>query len=170
MLELEKTYLLKYFPKGSLESPNKAVIDTYYPEKSKHPVLRLRQSGDKFELTKKVPVEGQNSSQHNENTILLSPDEASALLKIKGKRLSKVRYYFSFDGRVAEVDVFKGDLAGLVLVDFEFDSTDDLNGFKMPDFCLVDVTEEEFLAGGMLCGKKYADVEIELKRFGYKTP
>jgi hypothetical protein len=38
----------------------------------------------------------------------------------------------------------------------------------MPDFCLTDITREEFVAGGMLCGKKYEDIDNELKRFGYE--
>lgn len=38
----------------------------------------------------------------------------------------------------------------------------------MPDFCLVDVTQEEFAAGGMLSGKKYQDIQNKLDQFGYK--
>ena len=41
------------------------------------------------------------------------------------------------------------------------------DNFKIPDFCLIEVTNEEFLAGGMLCGKNYEDISNELKRFGY---
>ena len=37
----------------------------------------------------------------------------------------------------------------------------------MPDFCLADVTQEEFVAGGALCGKKYPDIEQKLAAFGY---
>ena len=37
----------------------------------------------------------------------------------------------------------------------------------MPNFCLAEVTHEEFLAGGMLCGKSYADIRESLKRLGY---
>ena len=38
----------------------------------------------------------------------------------------------------------------------------------MPDFCLADVTQEVFIAGGMLCGKCYKDIEDDLARIGYK--
>lgn len=38
----------------------------------------------------------------------------------------------------------------------------------MPDFCLAEVTEEDFVAGGVICGKSYADIESELARFGYE--
>ncbi len=37
----------------------------------------------------------------------------------------------------------------------------------MPDFCLVEVTQEDFVAGGMLCGKSYEDIKADLDRYGY---
>ena len=37
----------------------------------------------------------------------------------------------------------------------------------MPDFCLKEVTQELFIAGGMICGKSYEDIEENLKRFNY---
>lgn len=52
-------------------------------------------------------------------------------------------------------------------MDVEFTSTTDRDNFVMPDFCLVNVTQAKFIAGGMLCGKTYADIEAELNRFSY---
>jgi len=54
-----------------------------------------------------------------------------------------------------------------VLVDIEFDSPEDLHASTMPEFCLADVTQEDFIAGGRLCGKSYIDIESELTRFEY---
>ena len=65
--------------------------------------------------------------------------------------------------------MFQGDLKGLVLVDFEFESEQEKQAFEKPDFCLVEVTQEEFIAGGMLCGKTYKDIEKNLQKFGYKS-
>ena len=64
--------------------------------------------------------------------------------------------------------MFQGDPAGLVLVDFEFTNEEEKQAFIMPDFCLADVTTEEFIAGGMLCGKSYGDIEKSLFGFGYR--
>ena len=64
--------------------------------------------------------------------------------------------------------MFQGALCGLVLVDFEFDDRAELDSFEMPDFCLADVTDEVFIAGFKLSGKKYVDIEDNLTRFGYK--
>ena len=53
-LEREKTYLLKQFPEGMDEWPSKIIADTYIPGDVDHAVLRLRQKGDEYEMTKKT--------------------------------------------------------------------------------------------------------------------
>ena len=58
-------------------------------------------------------------------------------------------------------------LLGLIVIDFEFKSEEEKKSFVMPDFCLVDITQERFIAGGMICGKKYEDIEEELQKLGY---
>ncbi len=168
MIELERTYLAKYLPDGLSDCPSKKMLDIYLPAVSRHPVLRIRRSGDRLEMTKKTPIVEGDSSKMEEQTIRLSDDEFEALSGIEGKRVAKTRYQYGYHGHVAEVDVFSNALAGLVLVDFEFETEAEKDAFPMPDFCLVEVTQEEFIAGGMLCGKRYDDIASDLARFGYE--
>src|SRR3972149_11683376 len=142
-IELEKTYLAKYLPKELLDSKSKEIKDIYIPKEVKHSVLRIRQKGDKYEITKKQPVKGNDSSEQSEHTIELTEDEFSVMEKIPGKAIRKIRYYYNHQGIQAEVDVFQDKLKGLVLVDFEFTETTDKDNFKMPDFCLADVTQDK---------------------------
>ncbi len=168
-IELEKTYLAKYLPEGLKDSPSKEIKDIYIPESIEHPVLRIRRRDDKYEITKKQPVNETDSSEQYEHTIALTKEEFSTLEQVKGKVVRKIRYYYNHKGIQAEVDVFQDDLAGLVLVDFEFKEVADKNNFDMPDFCLTDVTQDKYFAGGMLCGKKYADIQNHLDELGYKN-
>lgn len=168
MIELERTFLAKQLPTGIEKCKSKEIVDIYYPKSAEHPVLRLRKDGDKYELTKKEPVKEGDASHQKEQTIILTKEEFDSLSKIEGKRLEKVRYEYDYNGMTAEVDVFKGALEGLVLVDFEFSSHDKKGAFEMPDFCLADVTQEVFIAGGMLCGKKYESIKAPLEHLGYK--
>ncbi|UCD03273.1 MAG: hypothetical protein JSV63_01395 [Candidatus Aenigmatarchaeota archaeon] len=170
MIELERTFLAKHLPEGFEKLPNKEVIDIYHPKEADHPVLRLRKDGDKYELTKKSPVRSGDASDQREQTITLTKEEFRKLSQLEGKRVEKVRYYYDYNGRKAEIDVFKGALEGLVLVDFEFTTHEEKDSFEMPEFCLADVTHEVFIAGGMLCGKKFADIEAKLGEFGYQKP
>lgn len=167
MIELEKTYLAKNIPSDLDKCKSREIIDLYIPETKKHPTLRLRKNGNKFELTKKEPVHGNDSSHMHEQTIGLTNDEYNVLKKLPGKKVSKIRYCYPFQGVTAEFDIFQEDLAGLVIVDFEFTTMKEKNNFVMPDFCLAEVTQEEFLAGGMVCGKRYCEIEKDLDRFDY---
>jgi len=167
MIELERTFLAKYIPAGLEKCESKEIIDIYVPKQAVHPVIRIRKNGNKYEITKKEPVDN-DASHQIEHTISLTENEFKALSKIEGKEIHKIRYYHPFNGKKAEIDVFLDKLRGLVLVDFEFNTKKEKDSFVMPDFCLADVTYEDFVAGGMLCGKKYDDIKEKLKKFSYR--
>lgn len=166
-LELERTFLAKELPKEIEGADFVEIVDTYIPDGPEHSHLRLRKKGDKYSITKKNPIED-DVSEMMEYTIELTPEEYEALVGCSKKRVVKKRYFAKIDGFDAEVDVFEEGLAGLVLVDFEFSDVEEKNKFKMPESMLADVTPEEFIAGGMLAGKRYEDVEGELGKYGYE--
>lgn len=168
MLELERTFLVKFLPADLQSNPSKEIVDCYIPESDPHPGLRLRKLGEKYELTKKRPVTAGDSSTQIEETIMLNESEFKAIKSLPAKQSRKIRYYVQHKNGKAEIDVFQDNLAGLVLADFEFTSQEEKAGFKMPDFCLVEVTQEDFLAGGRLAGRSYPDIESKLLKFGYK--
>ncbi len=168
MQELELTYLIKELPRGFKDVQSKEMLDIYIPLSAEHPVLRIRKSGKKYEITKKEPLKEGDASHQIETTIPLTESEYSELCELKGKRVEKSRFYYNDDGVEYEIDVFRGELEGLVLVDVEFDSVEKKSAFVMPSWCLVEVTQEKFIAGGMLCGKKYSDIDERLQKFGYQ--
>lgn len=167
-IEFEKTFLLKNIPTGLENCESIEIIDIYLPESARHPILRIRKRGEVFEITKKSPIKSNDSSEQAEQTISLTKEEFDDLSGIKGKRLRKRRYFYPFEGVKAELDIYLDDLEGLCLIDFEFSSKQEKENFKMPDFCLADVTQSENLAGGILAGKKYSDIEQELNKYNYK--
>ena len=167
MEELELTYLAKKLPEGIKNSPAKEMLDIYLPSFGAHPDLRIRKIGDRREITKKQPVKDGDSSHQLETTIPLTKEEYAELNNLKGKRVEKTRYYYEERGINYEIDVFQSGLKGLVLVDVEFDSLEKKAAFVPPAWCLVEVTQEEFIAGGMLSGKSYSDIEEKLQKFGY---
>jgi len=166
-IEIEKTYLAKYLPGNLKAFPHKEIIDIYFPAEVHHPTLRIRQSGDKFQITKKWPT-GDDHSQHIEHNADITKEEFEALAKASNRRIHKNRYYYPIGEKTAEVDVFLEKLEGLVVVDVEFDSAEELSKSTMPEFCLVDVTQDEWLAGGVLSGKSYFDLEEILAKYHYQ--
>lgn len=168
MIELERTYLAKKLPENLLQYKSKEIIDVYFPKSQFHPKIRLRKNGDRYELTKKTPVDN-DVSKLKEETIILTEEEFNEFNNnLRGKRVHKIRYYFDYEGRIAEFDIFQGELRGLILIDFEFNSTEEKKKFTIPSFCLAEVTSEDFIAGGIICGKSYNDIKKNLERFNYK--
>ena len=168
MIELEKTYLARKLPEGLKSCKFKEIIDIYIPKASKHPKLRIRKNGNKFEATKKEPVSNQDASRLEEQTIILTEAEFDSFKELDGKKVRKLRYYYDYNRKIAEIDVFQDSLRDLVLVDFEFATIEEKDNFEIPDFCLADVTQEVFTAGGMICGKNYENIKDSLERFNYK--
>ncbi len=166
--EFELTYLVKELPTDVQGSPSKEILDIYLPANADHAILRIRKSGDKCEITKKVPAHGTDSSHQIENTIPLTPEEFADLSTLPGKRVRKLRYYYREAGIDYEIDVFQDGLTGLILADVEFSSNEDKAKFVPPTWVLADVTQEKFVAGGMLCGKSYTDIATLLARFDYQ--
>jgi len=165
--EFELTYLVKDLPEDFESSEYKEILDIYIPASAEHATLRIRKHGETFEITKKEPVSGTDSSHQMENTIPLTEGEFNDLEELHGKRVRKVRYYYNENGQDYEIDVFQDGLEGLVLVDVEFTSNEEKAKFVAPDWFGGDVTQEKFVAGGMLCGKVYEDIQENLDSFNY---
>lgn len=168
MEEIELTYLPKILPAGIEGVPHEEILDIYIPAAAEHPTLRIRKAGEKCEITKKEPIREKDSSHQLETSIPLSKEEFEELSRLRGKRTRKTRYYYHENGVRYEIDVFRDELAGLVLVDIEFNSLEEKKNFIPPAWCLAEVTQEKFLAGGMVCGKRYGDLQVQLDKFGYK--
>ena len=167
-IELERTFLLKEVPKDLKNCKSVEILDIYFPTTIRHPILRLRKKDNVFEITKKAPIKKTDASEQYEKTISLSKEEFLGLSKLPGKKSRKIRYYYPVNKEVAEISVFLDDLEGLALVDFEFSSIEEKANFSPPSFCLTDVTQEEFLAGGFLAGKKYSEIKSFLDRYNYQ--
>ena len=167
-LELELTFLAKELPEDIKTAEPTRIVDVYIPDTPEHSHLRLRQKGEKYEITKKMPVAKGNASEQIEQTIPLTREEFAALSSCSKKRVAKDRYNIVIEGKMAEVDVFVDELKGLILIDFEFNTVEEKSAFEVPSIALADVTQEDFVAGGLLAGKTYYDIAPELKRFNYK--
>ena len=70
MIELEKTYLAKFLPSGLEQCKKKEIIDIYLPTNHRHPTLRIRKNGEKYEITKKEPLLDDPSEMKEETTTL----------------------------------------------------------------------------------------------------
>jgi CYTH domain-containing protein len=92
--------------------------------------------------------------------------EADSLAVFETNEIRKNRYYFDFEGRRFSVDVFLGDLLGLVLAETSFDTDQELAAFPVPAFALADVTGNALFTGGSLSELRFDDVRTEVEHSG----
>ena len=96
--------------------------------------------------------------------ILLSQDEYDILSRLDGERIVKVRHYCDHQRRVFSIDVFQGELDGLVLSEVESDDLDDLMSIDLPKFAANEVTEDPFFDGGNLSTVSPNDLQAKLEK------
>lgn len=102
--------------------------------------VRVRQEGRFFNLTAKTG----SGLCRGEEEIELTCLEFDRLWTLTNGRVEKTRYTVPLTGHkeVAVVDVFKGPLQGLLLVEVEFDTVDRATAFTPPDWFGDEVTED----------------------------
>lgn len=156
MVENELSFLVKKMP-ALVGKPHKE-IEQHYLSDGAEP-LRLRRAGGTFELTKKLTLDGGDLSRKEEITVPLERDEYFMLLPLAKRGLTKTRYYVRLeDGNTAELDVFKGPLEGLVMVEVEFESDERRAAFVPPAWFGRDVSQEAWSSNANLAGKTWYDV------------
>ena len=102
------------------------------------PVIRIRKDQDCYELTYK----SKGLMIREEYNLPLTADAYGHLLKkIDGRLIKKDRYMIPLkDGLTAELDIFKEELAPLVLAEVEFPDEESARAFTPPDWFGEDVT------------------------------
>lgn len=99
------------------------------------PAIRIRKIGDKYTLTIKTKppkeVKAKNDLARTEYEIEIPKKCYNYLLKFcKGRIIKKTRYYIPYRQYVIELDIFKGDLKGLIYAEIEFESVKKAEKFK----------------------------------------
>lgn len=135
-MEIERKYLIRRLPENLSQYQCKKIAQGYI---CTNPVVRIRKSDDEYYLTYK----GNGLMAREEYNLPLTQEGYEHMLsKIDGRLIEKSRYLIPLDGKLtAELDIFEGDLAPLIIVEVEFDSLDAANSFIPPEWFGEDVTE-----------------------------
>jgi len=168
-VEHERRYLLQDLPEGlTRASPHVQITDNYVTGTR----LRLRKVREPqtnkwtVKLTQKFAPEPQDSSRTIITNIYLNALEAEVFDMFQENEIRKNRYPFEFDGRKFSIDMFLGELFGLVLAEVSFETDDELRSYPQPPFAVADVTNNELFTGGKLSELTFADIREEIRRSG----
>ncbi len=164
MLEREKTYLLHSLPDDLHRYIMQELVDIYIPLRDGMAQLRARKRGEKYEFTKKFPLQAWNNSLQTEDTILIDKDEFDYLFTYLPCILNKKRYSYSpCQGILYDIDVFEWNLTWLIMIDVEFADESVMKDFVVPDFFGKELTQDKRFAWGVLAQMGEIDAKKLLK-------
>src|SRR5437764_14614611 len=168
-VERERRYLLRDLPEGMTRAdPHLQITDNYITGSR----LRIRKVRDPrtnkwtVKFTQKFAPNPEDLTRTIITNIYLNALQAEVLSVFNANEIRKNRYHFEFAGRKFSVDMFLGDLFGLVLAEVSFDTDEELDNFPQPPWALADVTNLEVFTGGRLCELTFEDIRNEIAQNG----
>ena len=145
--EIERKFLVAVCP--ALDGvTSEAVRQGYVTGPDDSVEVRLRQKGCGYFLT----VKSSGTVQRAEHETAITSVQFETLWPATaGRRIEKTRYTGTLpDGLIFELDIFRGALAPLILVEVEFATLDAANAFTAPDWFGADVTADKRFKNGAL--------------------
>jgi len=168
-IERERRYLLQDLPEGLTRAdPHVQITDNYIIGTR----LRLRKVRDPrtnkwtVKFTQKFAPNPADFSRTVITNTYLNAAEYQALSVFEANEIRKNRYPFEWEGLKFTIDMFLGNLFGLVLAEVSFESEAELAGFPQPPFAMAEVTNNEIFTGGELCDLTFEDIRDEIRRSG----
>ena len=137
-MEIERKWRVKTLPEGLSDFK---CIDMEQAYLNVSPTVRIRRENNEYFLTYKGKGEGIAHTEYN-----LPIDKAAfehMLKKADGRTIRKKRYVIPLSGGLkAELDIFGEPFEPLMIVEVEFDSLDEADTFKAPDWFGEDVSRD----------------------------
>lgn len=155
-IEIEKRYRISMDKADAIINASYAghahMEDYYVPNDKEHMDLRIRRKNDDFCITRKTPVTEDGTTIMKEVTIPINLKEYQMLTTGIQTSVIKDRFFVTYKGKKADLDVFDGRHMGLCIMEIEFASEQEMNDWlaKTDMSELEDVTADKSLAGGKL--------------------
>jgi CYTH domain-containing protein len=165
-VERERRYLLREPPPGlKLSDPHTQITDNYVTgTRLRLRKVRVPETNEwTLKLTQKHAPAPPDFTRTLITNLYLSPYEYEVLSVFEGNELRKNRYPYEHEGREYSIDVFLGDLRGLILAETDFETDEEMDDFPAPPFAFMDVSREELFTGARLVELTADDIRRELK-------
>ena len=162
-IERERRFLLTQFPTNAIVIRTRRIIDRYIDDTT----LRLRKLIDEdgsatFKLSQKIPARDSGGQQGLIVTMYLTEAEFSVFEQLPAHTLTKTRHSVPPFG----VDVFDGQLEGLILAEAEFDTAAAADALKIPSYIFREVSDDKRFTGGNLVRTSREEIISALMEFG----
>jgi adenylate cyclase len=140
-MEIERKFLLDAPPDGVGDHPSSTIRQGYLAIEPGGTEVRVRRRDGEATLTAKAGT----GRTRAEVEIAIDAETFERLWPLTaGRRIEKVRHLVpAGDGLTVELDVYGGDLAGLVVGEVEFPDEAAADAFAPPAWLGVEVTDDE---------------------------
>ncbi|HEX8736495.1 MAG TPA: hypothetical protein VF721_14290 [Pyrinomonadaceae bacterium] len=124
-------------------------------------------------LQQRFPLEAGDLSRWQVSEIHLDEAEHAAFEIFEGRQITKNervetnelrfnRYFYDFNGKQIEIDLFLNPLWGYNPAKVFFETEAEMKNFAPPGFAIAEITQNEFFLGQNLLGKTFEDVRSEV--------
>lgn len=103
-----------------------------------------------YKLGQKYHTADQESHQAIMTNMYLNEAEYNTLAKLGGTILVKRRYPYLYAGHSYGIDVFEGELYGLILAEIEQFPGQEIHNLPIPQFSVREITDDPRFSGGEL--------------------
>ncbi|MDQ3373024.1 MAG: hypothetical protein M3521_03930 [Acidobacteriota bacterium] len=172
-IELRRVFLLQNLPEPLTRASRHLQIFDNYIENTRLRLRSIRSPETKewtWILEQRFPLE--DLSQWAVSKIRLDENEHAVFEQFEGREIQKNekiqtneirknRYFYEISEQQFEIDLFLGELWGLILAQIVFQTAEEMREMKTPPFAVSEVTGNEFFIGKNLVGKTFADVQTE---------
>lgn len=135
-MEIEKKYLVDLKDTDYKNYPCHHLEQGYL---STNPVVRVRREDNNFYLTYK----GKGMMVREEYNLPLTEESYNHLKeKSDGALICKTRYLIPYDKYTIELDIFSGNMTGLIMAEVEFPSVEEAQAFIPPSWFVKEVTND----------------------------
>lgn len=151
IIELERRFLVSELPPNAVRPIR--ISDRFIRGTS----LRLRKmedldetAGPIFKLAQKFRLDQGDPTRVMLTNIYVERFEYELLAGLPADPLRKIRYSVDIGKRFVGVDVFDGPLEGLVMMEADFGSEEEMDSFVPPSFAEKEVSRDDRFSGGRL--------------------
>lgn len=139
-MEIERKFLVQELPSSLERSPSTRIEQGYIAIADNGTEVRVRRRDGAAELTIKS---GRGRSRLEEEIAIDAERFARLWPLTEGRRLEKTRHVLPTGaGATIEVDIYSGELGGLIVAEVEFGSEDEADAFEPLEWFGSEVTDD----------------------------
>lgn len=165
--EVRRLFLIQDLPEPLTRASRHLQIFDNYIENTRLRLRRVRVPQTKEQswmLEHRFPADENNLAIWKISEIFLREDEYRVFERFEGREIRKNRYFYELDDQQIAVDLYLGDLWGLITAKARFETEDEMKHFEAPPFAVHEITNNYFFAGENLVAKKFVDIQNEFER------